>query len=286
MTLGDLFDTRAFTLGMVGLINPCGFALLPAYLGYFVGTDRAEDNRVIALNRAQVVGLSMSAGFLAVFGLIGLVLTEAMAWIGDYLPWVVLLMGLGLAGMGVAMVLGFKPLLSLPKIEKGTGSRSAGSMFLFGLSYAVASLSCTLPTFFSAIGTATTGASFGHRLGSFISYGLGMGLLATGLTLAVAFGRHGLVGLFRRILPRIEMISALIMIVVGLYLAWYGWWSTDPIGIPDGPILELERIQADVSNWIDARTAILGWGFLAINAGLAAAGFVARRRARGLALTH
>ena len=63
-------------------------------------------------------------------------------------------------------------------------------------------------------------------------------------------------------------------------------WSTDPIGIPAGPVDTVERVQADVSNWIDARTAILGWGFLALNAGLAAAGFVARRRARGLALSH
>ncbi len=286
MTPGDIFDARAFALGMVGLVNPCGFALLPAYLGYFVGTDRAEDSRVIALNRAQVVGLSMSAGFLAVFGVIGLVLTEAMGWIDDYLPWVVLVLGVGLVAMGVAMVLGFQPLLSLPKLEKGTGSRSAVSMFLFGVSYAVASLGCTIGTFFSAIGTSTTGASFADRLGGFLSYGLGMGLLATGLTLAVAFGRHGLVGAFRRVMPHIQVISALIMVVVGLYLAWYGYWSTDPIGIPDGPILELERVQNDVGGWIDARTAVLGWGFLALNAGLAVAGFVARRRARGLALSH
>ena len=74
------------------------------------------------------------------------------------------------------------------------------------------------------------------------------------------------------------MISAVVLIVVGLYVAWYGYWSTDPIGLPAGPIITVERIQADVSNWIDARTAILGWGFLAINLGLASAGFAARRR--------
>ena len=55
MSVGDLFDTRAFALGMVGLVNPCGFALLPAYLGYFVGTegDDDSDNRVIAGPRRQ-----------------------------------------------------------------------------------------------------------------------------------------------------------------------------------------------------------------------------------------
>lgn len=288
MSPGDLFDARAFALGMVGLVNPCGFALLPAYLGYFVGTDADDggDNRIIALNRAQVVGLSLSAGFLAVFGVLGLVLAEAIGRVAHYLPWVTLVLGLGLVGLGSAMVFGFQPMLSVPKLERGTGSRSAFSMFLFGVSYAVASLSCTISIFLSAIGYAAAGDTFGRRFGAFLSYGLGMGLLATGLTLAVAFGRKGLVGAFRRLLPRIQLVSAVILIVVGLYVAWYGYWSTDPIGIPAGPVNTVERIQADVSNWIDARTALLGWGFLVINAGLAAAGFVARRRARGLALTH
>ena len=44
MSVGDIFDARAFALGMVGLVNPCGFALLPAYLGYFVGTEGDNDN--------------------------------------------------------------------------------------------------------------------------------------------------------------------------------------------------------------------------------------------------
>ena len=39
-------------------------------------------------------------------------------------------------------VFGFDPVLRLPKMNKGTGSRELPSMFLFGVSYAVVSLSC------------------------------------------------------------------------------------------------------------------------------------------------
>jgi cytochrome c-type biogenesis protein len=277
--LGEIFDPRAFALGMVALVNPCGFALLPGYLGYFLGTDgdRATDSRLVALNRAQVVALSMSAGFLAVFGVLGLALAGAISSFVDYLPWVTLGLGLGLAALGVAMVLGYQPLLPLPKLEKGTGSRSTASMFLFGLSYALASLTCTISIFLSAVGTAASGATFGRRLGSFVSYGLGMGLLATGLTLAVALGRTGVVGAFRRLLPRIHLVSALVLVVVGLYVAWYGYWSTDPIGIAPGPVTWVEARQNELTRWIDDRTALLGWGFLALNLGLVAAGFLARR---------
>jgi cytochrome c-type biogenesis protein len=285
MTPGDLFDPRAFALGMIALVNPCGFALLPAYLGYFLGTGPDDHNtsRLASLNRAQVVALSMSAGFLAVFGLLGLVLVSVLRAIGDYLPWVTLAMGLGLAALGVAMLFGFQPNLSLPKLEKGTGSRSITSMFLFGMSYALASLACTIGIFLSAVGTSASGAAFTQRFGSFVSYGIGMGLLATGLTLAVAFGRKGLVGAFRQLLPRIQLISAVVLVVVGLYVAWYGYWSTDPIGLPAGPVNWVEARQGQVQSWIDSRTAMLGWGFLGLNVALAVAGVIGRRRPSGLA---
>lgn len=278
MDLGNLFDPRAFALGMLGLINPCGFALLPAYLGYFLGTDTdTNDSRLVAMNRAQVVGLSMSAGFLAVFGLLGLILAGTISSFVDYLPWLTLVLGLALAALGVAMMAGYQPMVSLPKLQKGTGSRSVASMFLFGVSYALASLTCTIGIFLSAVGTSASGATFGQRFGSFVSYGIGMGLLATGFTLAVAFGRKGLVGSFRSLLPRINLISAVILIVVGLYLAWYGYWATDPGGIPAGPVTWVENRQRELSSWINARSTVLGVGFLGLNLALAAAGLAARR---------
>jgi cytochrome c biogenesis protein CcdA len=279
--LGELLDPRAFALGMVALVNPCGFALLPAYLGYFLGVSDTEESesRLVALNRAQVVGLAMSAGFLVVFGLLGLVLAGLLTAIADTgaLAWVTLVIGVGLVGLGIAMLAGYEPLLSLPKLERGTGSRSTFSMFLFGVSYALASLTCTIGLFVNTIGTSASGSSFADRLGGFVSYGVGMGLMATGLTLAIAFGKKGLVDWFRQLLPHVNRISAIVLVVVGAYVAWYGYWSTDPIGISPGPVLWVEDRQAELSNWVDDRTAVLGWGFLALNAGLAAAGLATRR---------
>ena len=278
MDLGAFFGAREFALGMVALVNPCGFALLPAYLGYFLGLDdgpEGKGSRFIALNRAQIVGLSMSAGFLVVFGIIGIALAGLLRFINPVLPWVTLAIGFGLVGLGVAMFRGFQPLVSIPKLEKGTGSRSIGNMFLFGVSYALASLTCTIPLFLSAVGTSTSSKTFAERLGGFLSYGIGMGLMATFLTLAVAFGKKGLVGGFRRLLPKINMISAAILVVVGAYVAYYGYWSTDPIGIAAGPVLWVEQRQADLSGWITDRAALLGWGFLGVNLAVAAAGVVA-----------
>lgn len=291
-----LFNTTAFAFGMVALINPCGFALLPAYLGFFLGfdDDNEDEPKIVALNRAQVVGLALSAGFMLVFGLIGIIFAGLWSKIGAQMPYVTVVIGVGLLALGIAMLRGFQPLLRLPKLEKGTGSRSAASMFLFGVSYAIASLSCTIGVFLAAVGTSASGESFSTRFGSFLSYGLGMGLLATVLTLAVAFGKKGLVNRFRQLLPKVNKISAIILLFVGFYVICYGAWSIqvfdDPTSVTpwlDSFILGAEGIQTSITNWLRghvgvgsfsaARTTILGWAFFVLNAGLVIAGAAARR---------
>ncbi|MFV0257609.1 MAG: cytochrome c biogenesis CcdA family protein [Acidimicrobiales bacterium] len=279
MTVGDLFDARALALGIVAMVNPCGFAMLPAYLGFFLGIEAGQphENRLIGLQRAQKVALAMSAGFMLVFGLIGVVLAGAMNTVAPWLPWITLLLGVGLVALGVAMSLGYEPNVRGPKLEKGGRSQSLTSMFLFGVSYAVASLSCTISLFISAVGTSAAGHSFGQRLGGFLSYAIGMGLTATVVTLAVAFGRRGVVQGLRQVLPHLTRISAVILIVVGVYVAWYGYWSTDPAVINPGPITWVEARQAELSTWISDRATMFGVTFLAVNLAVLAGGTLARR---------
>ncbi len=284
--IGDLFDPTALAIGMVALINPCGFALLPAYLGFFLGlndTDESE-SRISVLNRAQLVALALTAGFLTVFGLLGVVFTGLYSQIVDYIPWANIVLGIALTILGIAMLGGFSLTVAIPKLDKGTGSRSLGSMYLFGVSYAIASLSCTLPLFIASVGTSAAGTGFAQRLGGFLSYGLGMGLLATVLTLAVALGQRSMVTSFRRLLPWINRISGAVLVVVGIYVALYGVWSQQVLDPDrdvtpwiDSIVVGVEGVQADLTNWINARSSVLGWSFLGVNAALVVAGFVSRR---------
>ncbi len=285
--MADLFDPYAFAIGMVALVNPCGFALLPAYLGFFLGLDDdAGESRIVALNRAQMVGLSLSAGFLAVFGLLGVVFAGFYSSISGSLPWVTIVIGVALALLGIAMLRGFDLALKLPKLDKGTGSRSVASMFVFGVSYAIASLSCTIGLFLGVVGTSSSSKSFVERLGGFLSYGLGMGLLATTLTLAVAFGKRGVVTRFRQLLPKINLISAVVLIIVGIYVGIYGWWSlqvpfleppTGLAGLADDIVTTAEGWQGSLTQQINRRSTALGWAFFAVNVALIAAGAAARR---------
>lgn len=203
------------------------------------------------------------------------------------------MIGVALVFLGIAMFAGFQPMVKIPKLNKGGDSGSVFSMFVFGVSYAIASLTCTIGIFLSAIGTSASGASFAARFGSFISYGIGMGLLATVLTLAVGFGKKGIVGKFRQLLPKINLISAAILVVVGVYVTLYGIWSVQILSIPSNPtpwintiVTTAEGWQAELAGWIGAnvslfgitaaRTTFMGVTFLAINLFLAGAGFIAR----------
>lgn len=193
----------AFSAGMVATVNPCGFALLPAYLSYFLGlegngSDRRRGSPVL---RALAVSAAVTAGFLVVFSLMGLVWSSVSGVIGTRLPYVTIVIGIALVVLGVAMLRGFEPTIRLPKLELSRQGRELGSMFLYGVSYAVASLSCTIGVFISIVSTTLERSNFLSSLATFVAYGLGMGLTLSILTVAVALARSGIVTAFRGSCP-------------------------------------------------------------------------------------
>ena len=298
-----IFNALAFGIGMVALINPCGFGLLPAYLGFFLGQEDKTPSKWVSLNRAQGVGLAMTLGMLVVFGFFGLVLGGLQSSVASRLPYFNIALGIGLVILGIAMLRGYQLTLKIPKLQKGGSSGTFGSMFLFGMSYATASLTCTLGLFITAVNSGSItagpgGGGFTSSFGSLLSYGLGMGLLATMVTLFLALGKRGLVGKFQQILPKINFISAILLIVVGPYSIGYGIWELQvlgewPLGDEVWPFLNsintgVANIQADASGWFSTRidifgrnvqrTNLLAWPFIIINAVIVIGGFIARRK--------
>ncbi len=99
----------AFGAGMVSTVNPCGFAMLPAYLGLYLGSrdlnasvpagaaylDSATASASIPsqLTRAVLVSLVITGGFLLLFGAAGVVISAGGQLIGRFAPWVALAIG-------------------------------------------------------------------------------------------------------------------------------------------------------------------------------------------------
>jgi cytochrome c biogenesis protein CcdA len=216
----------AFTAGMVATVNPCGFAMLPAYLGYFIGvegTDGPESQSTVAsVARALVVGAAVSAGFLLLFIVAGALVSWTSFSVGAYSPWLTVVIGVVLTGLGIALVAGWEPKLGVPRLDKGGRNRGLWSMFLFGLSYAIASLSCTIGPFTSVVASTFSRDSVAAGVATFVAYALGMSLLLMVLTITLALAQRGMVTRLRSALPYIQRISGGIMVLMGAYLTWYG----------------------------------------------------------------
>ena len=73
----DIELVLPFSLGIVTAINPCGFAMLPTWLGYFIGKDTADKQaRPEQVIRGLWVSLTLTATFVGVFGFLGFVISH------------------------------------------------------------------------------------------------------------------------------------------------------------------------------------------------------------------
>lgn len=221
----------AFAAGMVSAVNPCGFSMLPAYLGIYLGADSKGGDAGAtrsALGRALLVGGAVTAGFVSLFAVAGVALGAGAHFLVTSFPWIGL-------GVGVALALAGAWLLSGRTLYSALGERLAAQVgdpgqrgirgyFLFGLSYGTASLSCTLPIFLIVVGGSLAVADLLPAIGQFVLYGLGMGVVIIALTLSMALFKASFLKVLRRALPYIQTVSAVLLLAAGGYIVYY--WLT------------------------------------------------------------
>ena len=220
----------AFGAGIVAAVNPCGFAMLPAYLSLYLGSQEEGFEKRSAIGRAfraVLIGGVVSLGFVLLFGLAGVIVAAGGNAILGTMPWIGTAIGVGLILMGLWMLAGrtlytsvFESLAAHVGDPTVMGIRG---FFLFGLAYGLASLSCTLPVFLAVTGGGPTAGSFVSGAGQFVSYGLGMTSVLLVLTLALAFFKKGVVSRLHGFVPYVQILSAVLLVLAGAYIVFY-WW--------------------------------------------------------------
>jgi cytochrome c biogenesis protein CcdA len=271
----DLPIALALTAGTVAAFNPCGFAMLPVYLTMLIADDGTAKHGPVA--RALLLSAAMTAGFVTVFGLFGLIVAPLALSVGPYLPWVTVVIGIALVGLGLWLLSGRELLLRTPALGTGRPATSIASLYGYGLSYAVASLSCTVGPFLAVTSASLTSGGVLGGLTIFVAYAIGMGLVVAMLSLAVALARGATVARMRRILPYVSRISGGLLCLAGLYVAYYGWYELRVFAgaSTDDPIVDVTTaMQGAVADGIEA----LGAGWIAVVLAVLVFGAVVLRR--------
>lgn len=248
----------AFAAGLVAALNPCGFAMLPAYLLLVVrGQQSGEERGLAPLGRALVATVGMAFGFLTVFGLFGALTISAATTVQRYLPYATVLIGVVLLALGAWLLAGreLTALTPRPLAVRWAPTVRLGSMYGYGVSYALASLSCTIGPFLAVTGAGLRGGSIVGSVAIYLAYIAGLTLVVGVLAVAVATASSALTDRIRRILPFVSRISGAVLVLVGLYVGYYGLFELALINgatanPEDAVITTAGRLQGLFAGWV------------------------------------
>jgi cytochrome c biogenesis protein CcdA len=242
----------ALLAGAVAAVNPCGFALLPAYVTLAVTGDAAGDARTsprhVALARALRFTAGMTAGFVLVFGAFALVVAPVAGGVQRWLPYLTVVLGVGLVAAGAWLLAGrdlpAPPRIGLPgRLGRtrgpGGGAGGAGGHVGYGVTFALASLSCTIAPFLAVVTRSLQAGPLGAAA-AMVVYAVGMGAVVGVLAVSVALARAQVATALRRAAPVLPRVAGALVLAAGAYVAWYGWYEIrvlDGGGPVDDPVV-------------------------------------------------
>jgi len=219
----------AFLLGIVAAFNPCGFALLPAYLGLYLNEGNTGKSFAARIRRSLAVSAVVAVAFTLLFGVTGALFSLASSLIVRLLPWVGLGVGVLLIIAG-GMSLGGRSLSVdtaqqvASKVGRDATSSGTRGYAAFGLAYGLASLGCALPLFLALLGTAVAGGGTWSAVVAFALYGVGMATTLGVLTVAAGVVSFGILARLRVVGRFVSGLGAVLLLASGAYVVYY--WLT------------------------------------------------------------
>lgn len=273
--------TFAFAAGALSTVNPCGFAVLPAFLAYYLGqsADAGPLPLPVRLARGVGAGAALSAGFAAVFTVTGLLLAAGLRLIIGVIPWIAVAVGAALIALGLMLLAGRK--IGLAVNANGLAGRDRGvrGLVLFGAAYALASLSCTVAVLLAVVGQALAAADVVAVIAVFAAYSLGAASVLVLLTVSAAVASGAMARVVRRALPYVGRVSGAFLVLSGAYLLAY--WLPQLAGQRDGTAVSRGggAVAGSVTEWLQGRTTLIA-AVAAVVVLVAVAAAVAGRRRR------
>jgi cytochrome c-type biogenesis protein len=226
----------AIVAGVLATFNPCGFALLPAYMGMIAAANEGR-SKAQALVGGLRFASGMTVGFILLFGTFGLVFAPFASAISRYLPIVTIVVGILIVVLGFWLLLGRKVGNGAGLIRGWSPGESWFSQVGYGLTFAIVSLSCTLGPFLAVTGASIRSSDFFAIVFTFVAFALGMGAAVSVIAVATALTGSQVSVWMRSKSEVISRVTGSLVILAGLYVAWFGWFewrvnSGEQIGDP------------------------------------------------------
>jgi cytochrome c biogenesis protein CcdA len=200
----------ALVSGVFVLFSPCSYPLLPGYVAYYLGSKMSSE-------RALQGGLACGTGLVAVFSAIGLATYALGSALLKLLPFAHQLAAVVIGLLGATMILG----VGIPRFYFNIHATQRGGLlglFLYGVTYAVASLACSTPIFMSIMLYALTFGDFLDGVLTFVTFSLGMCIPLLLTTVLVARASGLVLKKITGATSKIQRASGLVLIVLAVYL--------------------------------------------------------------------
>jgi cytochrome c-type biogenesis protein len=214
-----------FAAGVFATFNPCGFAMLPAYMTMLISSQRESESLPKLFGKAVQFAALMALGIITIFALFAVVIFPISTSIQAYLPIATITIGLLLIAVGVATLSGKSPYLKKLWSPNTAPSTRLKSLYLYGVTFALGSVSCTIGPLLAATSKALE-LSFLESLRIYLVYASGISVTIAILALIALFSQKTL-GKIRNSMKVIEIISSAFLILVGLYLIIFGLYETE-----------------------------------------------------------
>ncbi|MFL6212025.1 MAG: cytochrome c biogenesis protein CcdA [Pyrinomonadaceae bacterium] len=238
----------AFVGGLASFLSPCVLPLVPGYISLISGVSvehlKGEHGSQTTARRAVMLNsLAFNAGLSLIFLLLG----AAAGAVGAAITtnrWLrigggVVIIAFGLQLMGVLKIGALYRDTRKFSDEKPRGMLGS---FALGLAFAAGWTPCIGPILGGILGLAATSGGWksGLVLSAFYAAGLAVPFLLTGLGINKFLGFYGK---FRRHLHKVEVVSGVLLIVIGLLIA------TNTITRLASAAVNLPSLEAWVNRW-------------------------------------
>ncbi|PAF52269.1 cytochrome c biogenesis protein CcdA [Helicobacter sp. 13S00477-4] len=207
--------------GILTFLSPCILPLIPAYMSYISGASLEE---LKSGQTSKITILIKSLLFILGFGIIFILLGASMAklienfLIGSWLNYVAggVIIIFGLHFMGILRInFLYKTKRTNLEIKSKNKFLNFISPFILGVSFALGWTPCIGPIFSSIVILSGTQEGYGLALMTIYTIGLGIPFLIVAIMLNQALGLLNKIKKYTRI---IEIISGLLLIIIGLII--------------------------------------------------------------------